>query len=318
MNQREDLSQESGFDARILSESPRFRRRRISHSSSDKTGRSKLPEEFQSTKVYQPSCDPALMLKKGAKERIGHARIDARNRPKLPDSFQAFQVYKNDSEVAAARKPMIAERIKKMVQEKEIIDDDEQHRRFVARLTSRIKKRIPQNEQQIVPDSDNKLGSLKNETKLAASHLMKKTLVESKGSHKQDGSEDEAQIAMEFDEPSIPTMRRRQLPPRSSLVAMFASDVPNPENETRNDKSNTVVVDHKNPVQPLPDIPSAEDVIDGKPSPNPAIMTSPRVETSPYSTVDTVHQQDPSMLSKIIAACVAMCLMSAIIYFALL
>lgn len=245
------------------------------------------------------------------------SRGETRSRPKLPDVFQVDSVYKSAGDSPA--KKSISDRVKKLVQgEEELLDDDERHRRLVERLTSRIRKSHTVLKDQsretlpaVVYEKDDvtqvqskdivasKMPSVKSplqdkevETKVSPVKPKKKLATK----------EEEPRMALELDEPPIPTMRRRRPDERSDLVAMFAarsSSESKPENLSSNPSAemfSAIVPDGLSDSSEKSKLLHLESVVEN------------------MQNNDSDKAASSGMFIKIIAACIVLCLMFVVMY----
>lgn len=307
------MPEESGFNATFVSDSPKFRRRRGLHSPGAKFARPKLPAEFDASAIYKSDSDPKLVLKKGMQERVHHRPETRKSRPKLPDAFQAGEVYRKEID-SASQKPPVVERIKKMVHDEELLDDDERHRQLINRLSNRIKKSAARMEEISIKTEASETIAVADDDAVGNADVKVDALPDAKQPKEavKPVEPEEHRFAMELDEPPIPTMRRR-IPPRSDLDSMFASESRNAETKMtaqpkvvssmtkpHTDSTHKTTVYTASDISPIKAIPKSVDSI-----------TS--VETT--NDITEENHPDPSTFTKVVAACVVVCMMSIIVYF---
>lgn len=310
----EELTEESGFNATFISDSPKFRRRRGLHSSGGKSARPKLPAEFGVSSVYKSDNDPKLLLKKGVRERIHPRSETKKSRPKLPDAFQAGEIYRKEID-SASHKPPIAERIKKMVRDEEQLNDDERHRQLINRLSNRIKRSAARLEEFSVRTEDSEIVSgVNDDDDVAKDDLKVDAVPEVKQSKEvvKSTEPEEPRSAMELDDPPIPTMRRR-MPPRSDLVTLFSSK--SIDTET----SKTSQPDAVSSIKPHTDFTHKTTVYTASDNTPLKVIPKSVVSTTSAETTRDITEENhsgASMLTRVVAACVVVCFMSVLIYFA--
>nr|XP_039253657.1 protein phosphatase 1 regulatory subunit 12A-like isoform X4 [Styela clava] len=219
-------------------------------------------------------------------------RSETRARPKLPTEFQANSIYKRS--VEKSNKPSIPERVKKMVErDEEDLNDDERHQRLVERLKSRIRKSntVLKNQSSEIqsPVIEEKISPLQSE-KVEAN-------VSTEKQSKLPPAEEEPRFALELDDPPIPTMRRRR--PDEPVIPAFVDKSGRGDSSADISTKTQPTVVHK-------DVTDSNE-FSSKKDDNPDLSMTESINNDEVEKVSTTS----SMLIKIIAACIVLC----VVYF---
>ncbi|XP_077970251.1 uncharacterized protein LOC120330795 isoform X5 [Styela clava] len=226
------------------------------------------------------------------RRRRRHSRSETRARPKLPTEFQANSIYKRS--VEKSNKPSIPERVKKMVErDEEDLNDDERHQRLVERLKSRIRKSntVLKNQSTEIqsPVIEEKISPLQSE-KVEAN-------VSTEKQSKSPPAEEEPRFALELDDPPIPTMRRRR--PDEPVIPAFVDKSGRGDSSADISTKTQPTVVHK-------DVTDSNE-FSSKKDDNPDLSMTESINNDEVEKVSTTS----SMLIKIIAACIVLC----VVYF---